>query len=373
MKVRFIDLSIIAIVAVFVRQSNICAQEKTDNLEPGQKEFLPIDSKTEELFVKAIQQGTLYYSPEEEQIYPAENQLSDVWVGNRPILSASISEIKLNWQDPAPKDSKQDSINFYTDLIFSKDSIVIKHSRQYFPNQVGGIRVPLDPNSKVRSFWYRGRDRTSLMVIVPRFSPNERDRGIMLCPRDFFEEGSRSEKTSLRKTNLKIVDAIYKVDGEARGELRNAVAMGLARASINVSQRIVPSVPFVDEISSKISNVAVFYKAAHLQFNPRIFDFKNLTDGIEVGIEMQLPTGFKRYSRYRDLVYIKEIIHPSSNMRLQAQDAIGTALYSEAQQRGIKLKEQVHLEVKVDGGACYLVLNERGTVIHHYLYSQKAE
>ena len=347
------------IVSLLITSQSAYAQDKPFVRELGQ-----IREADEKLFIEAAFKGKAFFTPDQVQIYPADDRLLDVWKGNNPYMRSSVSKVNLILKNQSA-DSENQVFNFAID--FTRDALVFKHSKALYREGIAGYRIRYNEHRSVRRFFYRGRGKQGMVIIVPAFSPVESDRGLLFCPRDFIEEGTRAQQATLQDSSYRVQGASAEVTAEVRAFLRSPVSFSSSEARLTTSPGVSPPVNFYDRSFGNSNQVSLHYKPAEglppLQFS----DFSNFSIGIEGEIILHMSAGYKRHSLQNALVYVKQINLPEWSMRLEARDIEGTELHREFQYRGITLKKQQLIEAKVSAGVCYLVLYQTSPIIHRYL------
>lgn len=325
-----------------------------------------IPAETEKIFIDRVLDGKALSFPIINQARPEDPKLAEVWMGNRPNMKSSVSKVVLSFTQAAGAGEKQGTFDF--EFEFQQDGFVIKHSNPYYASEKSGFRVGNEKAQKLRKFYFRGKDKSSLIVSIPSFANNERSRGALLCPRDFLRTGSREEKASLQYTGYELNAASAEVKSEANAYLKNPVDYVLAQANILVTPGVMFAQNFEDKSYAKDASVALEYKA-HKDGKLEKFDeFSNIALGIENFISLHFASGFRRITKQKALVYAKKILlSKGTEAVLQGKDVIGTEMETEMQLRGKALKNQTLITANVKPGACYLVLYQVTPIIHEYL------
>lgn len=352
---------IIALFAIILLPSGVSISEETST-----RIFEPLEDEIATAFFERSFDGRAFGSPNPIQIFPADEKLFDVWKGNNPYMRSSVSKVTLEFARAAAEENAPDQA-FSFIIEFSKEGLNFKHSSPYYPAEVAGFKIDYKNHTRLRKFFYRGRDLKSVVVLVPAFEPRETDRGLMICPYDFADKGSRTEMASLQDLGFRLRKATAEVTAEVRGFMKSPVDFALAQARLFTTPGVQAPVNSFDQSYGNSAHVSLLYKPEEGQ--PEEFEaYSNVTLGVEGEIDLHLPAGYHRISTQKAELHIKRMEKDKEwKVPLYVKDITGTALLRELQFRGITLQKQQLTEGRAQPGGCYLVLSRVSPIIHQYL------
>ncbi|MCO6432598.1 MAG: hypothetical protein J5J00_17230 [Deltaproteobacteria bacterium] len=331
---------------------------------PGQRQFDPLSPEVaQDLVTKAIAKQPVHIRGQ-TQIYPAEEQLLQFWMGNKPSLIAKVEKGMLLFKSHgiAEGSAKRPVV---IDFKIDKDEIILRHRTAMAVTQRGGLRISGERHVKPNNFFYRALNGTSMVVLVPPFNPKSEIRGVVLCPREFPLKGSRAARSQLAPVKWEPEDLRISVDGEARGTVRSSIEMVQGKAYLTTSPAVIPSVSYEDYIYSKTASVSLYYKPRP-DTSRQVLPLADRAEGIEAKVDLHANTGFHRISRLANLVYLKPVESPAFDLNISIEDLKGTVIAAELAERGFTSGGEHVAAVPVQAGECYALVHDHGTVIHDY-------
>jgi hypothetical protein len=344
-------------------------QIEAQNLEDEKQRitFDHISAEREDALVSRAFDGKPLKITPDLQIFPSDDQYLDVWRGNKPELSASIKSVTLNFSRTIAG-KLNDNENFSINILNRNSDYVIQHSRPMNKLQIGGLRVAQDTSRKAQKYLFRGAKQSSVVLLLPYFSEPMNDRGGLFCLRDFINEGTYEQKTTLTDASYRLSSLSATVAGEVQGQNNNQLDMVMVRVGFATTEGVAMPYPAVDESYSKYASANLAYKplegSALVKFNAK----ENNTLGLQAMVEMHGPSGFLRRSKKLAQVFVKAInIDKKFIIGSYLTELKGSPIEAEILQQTEQVKLNSAFEVKVNSGLCYLVLIHNGSIIHEYL------
>ncbi len=270
----------------------------------------PIAASLRDAFYEAFIGGkAVSAAPEVPDDKQADPKLKDVWLGNKPELSATMDSVEVEFRpidDPANAGGQA----FVLTFLFKFDydgarQIVVRTSKPGSSLYEGGIIFRL-VGPKVRKAVLRGQRGTHVLLGTPE-SLQDGIYGILACPLTVVaptrnEAGEMQAVAPIRYRPFAV--RMNGLEGMVEGTALSGVRPGMARANIATSPGLANEGLHFDETFSKDPHVQVRYQGApNSEFLP-VEEGGRLVEGMKLQLELQTNAG---YTRETELVELLEV------------------------------------------------------------------
>lgn len=313
--------------ADFVHASDLPEVSPHTNFEP-----IPVGHFNR--FVESIVARQVFSLPDVPGRPVVKGQVWSDWGGNLVNISGDINSITLRFMDSRPveqesEDSRAPSFDLHLEFedsrfvedrmaLFSRhkkrvsvgeDSyrVVMKHSRASQGEEMNGIRIAVNEEHENRIF-YNGLDHTGVVVFIPRVPRTGfGGRALLVCPRHFDIWRVKRGLKTLEYSDYDLSTVSFDVNGVAQGRVGTGMGPGYARAMLQVSENITPSMYPIDESISNYPFVSVEYRAATPVPAYPVAGQQQVTAGLRLNLIHQNSFAHKTESTANIIVGIREM------------------------------------------------------------------
>jgi hypothetical protein len=249
-------------------------------------------------------------------------------------ISGDVKTITLRFMDGRPveenaEDSRAPSFDLHLEFedsgfvedrmaLFSRSKkrvsvgedsyrVVIKHSRASKSDEMNGIRISVNEERENRIF-YNGLDHTGVVVFIPRVPRTGfGGRALLVCPRHFDVWRVKRGLKTLENSDYDLSTVSFDVSGVAQGRVGTGMGPGYARAELQVSENITPSMYPVDESISNYPFVSVEYRAGDPIEAYPVSGQQQITAGLRLSLVHQNSFAHKTESTANVVVGIRKM------------------------------------------------------------------